>query len=55
MATVQVRAAHAAAPSVVLQAAPQPQVIYAPQPQTGQVIYAQEQPVKGSSEGGVIL
>ena len=55
MATVQVRAAHAAAPSVVLQAAPQPQVIYAPQPQTGQVIYAQEEPVKGSSEGGVVL
>ena len=55
MATVQVRAAHAAAPTVVLQAAPPPQVIYAPQPQTGQVIYAQEQPVKGSSEGGVIL
>ena len=55
MATVQVRAAHAAAPTVVLQAAPPPQLIYAPQPQTGQVIYAQEQPVKGSSEGGVIL
>ena len=44
MATVQVR--HAA-----------PTVIYAPQPpaQTGQVIYAQEEPVKGSSEGGVVL
>ena len=55
MATVQVRAAHAAAPTVVLQAAPPPQVIYAPQPQTGQVIYAQEEPVKGSSEGGVVL
>ena len=55
MATVQVRAAHAAAPSVVLQAVPQPQVIYAPQPQTGQIIYAQEQPVKGYSEGGVAL
>ena len=55
MATVQVRAAHAAAPTVVLQAAPPPQLIYAPQPQTGQVIYAQEEPVKGSSEGGVVL
>ena len=56
MATVQVRAAHAAAPTVVLQAAPPPQVIYAPQPQTGQVIYAQEEPVKGySEEGGVAL
>ncbi len=43
-------------PTVVLQAAPPPQVIYAPQPQTGQVIYAQEEPVKGSSEeGGVVL
>ena len=45
MATVQVR--HAA-----------PTVIYAPQPpaQTGQVIYAQEEPVKGSSEErGVVL
>ena len=44
MATVQVR--HAA-----------PTVIYAPQPpvQTGQVIYAQEEPVKGYSEGGVAL
>mgnify|MGYP003312956374 CR=1 FL=1 len=41
---------------VVAQAAPaQPQVIYAPQPQTGQVIYAQEEPVKGYSEGGVAL
>ena len=55
MATVQVRAAHAAAPTVVLQAAPPPQLIYAPQPKTGQVIYAQEEPVKGSSEGGVVL
>ena len=55
MATVQVSAAHAAAPTVVLQAAPPPQLIYAPQPQTGQVIYAQEEPVKGSSEGGVVL
>ena len=43
MATVQVR--HAA-----------PTVSYAPQPPAqGQVIYAQEEPVKGSSEGGVVL
>ena len=52
MATVQVR--HAA-PTVVVAQQPPPQVIYAPQPQTGQVIYAQEEPVKGYSEGGVAL
>ena len=52
MATVQVR--HAA-PTVVVAQQPPPQVIYAPQPQTGQIIYAQEEPVKGSSEGGVVL
>ena len=53
MATVQVR--HAA-PTVIVAQQPPPQVIYAPQPQTGQVIYAQEEPVKGySSEGGVAL
>ena len=52
MATVQVR--HAA-PTVVVAQQPPPQVIYAPQPQTGQIIYAQEEPVKGYGEGGVSL
>ena len=52
MATVQVR--HAA-PTVIVAQQPPPQVIYAPQSQTGQVIYAQEEPVKGYSEGGVAL
>ena len=53
MATVQVR--HAA-PTVIVAQQPPPHVIYAPQPQTGQVIYAQEEPVKGyREEGGVAL
>ena len=52
LATVQVRQA---APTVIVAQQPPPQVIYAPQPQTGQIIYAQEEPVKGYSEGGVAL